>query len=206
MMTPMPNDVLTRRRALCLVGGSLMLPALSLPAYALSEPVATVLVDRLVADINSIIASGKSEQAMFTEFERIFARYADVPIIARYALGVEARRASPAQMRAFTTAFARYISVKYGKRFREFIGGRIEVQGARTVSSGVEVRTLARLRGKTPFDVTFLVSDKSGKPLFFNMFIEGINMLLTERTEIGAMLDRRRGNIDQMITDLKTAG
>ncbi|MBL4767352.1 MAG: ABC transporter substrate-binding protein, partial [Rhodobacteraceae bacterium] len=50
---------------------------------------------------------------------------------------------------------------------------------------------------------TFLVSDKSGKEKFFNMFIEGVNLLLTERTEIGAMLDRRKGNIDQMTADLK---
>lgn len=181
------------------------MPAMTLPAHALSEGSATQLVDRLVADINAVIASGKSESAMYGDFERIFSRYADVPIIARYALGVEARRASPAQLRAFTAAFQRYISVKYGKRFREFIGGQIEVQGARTVKSGVEVKTLARLRGQAPFDVTFLVSDKSGKPLFFNMFIEGINMLLTERTEIGAMLDRRGGSIDQMIADLKAA-
>ena len=67
-------------------------------------------------------------------------------------------------------------------------------------------RTLAKLRGQAPFDVTFLVSDKAGKPLFFNMFIEGINMLLTERTEIGAMLDRRKGNLDALIEDLKAAG
>ena len=31
-------------------------------------------------------------------------------------------------------------------------------------------------------------------------------MLLTEREEIGAMLDRRKGNIDKMIADLKKAG
>jgi phospholipid transport system substrate-binding protein len=31
-------------------------------------------------------------------------------------------------------------------------------------------------------------------------------MLLTEREEIGAMLDKRKGNIDQMISDLRKAG
>ena len=31
-------------------------------------------------------------------------------------------------------------------------------------------------------------------------------MLLVERTEIGAMLDRRRGNLDKMIDDLRDAG
>ena len=47
------------------------------------------------------------------------------------------------------------------------------------------------------------MSDRSGRDLFFNMFIEGVNLLLTERTEIGAMIDRHGGDIDKMIADLK---
>lgn len=174
-------------------------------AMAMTRERAKSLVDALVADINAVIASGKSEQAMYVDFERIFARYADVPTIASYAMGVDARRATPKQMREFTTVFQRYISVKYGRRFREFIGGQIEVKEARAVKSFYEVKSLAILRGQAPFEVTFLVSDRSGKDLFFNLFIEGINMLLTERTEIGAMLDRRGGNIDAMIADLRAA-
>jgi phospholipid transport system substrate-binding protein len=176
------------------------------PAFATTEASAKKLVDALVAEINKVIASGKSETAMYGDFERIFTRYSDVPTIARYALGADARSASAAQMREFTKNFTRYISVKYGKRFREFIGGRIEVQAARAVKSFFEVKTIAHLKGEAPFEVTFLVSDKSGKDLFFNMFIEGVNMLLTERTEIGAMLDRRKGDLNKMIEDLKTAG
>jgi phospholipid transport system substrate-binding protein len=172
------------------------------PALALSEAGARQLVDRLVADINRVISSGKAEQAMLRDFEGIFARYADVPTIARYTLGVEARRATPAQMRSYTTAFQRYVSLKYGRRFREFIGGRIEVNEARAVKSFIEVKTTAHLRGEAPFDVTFLISDRSGSDKFFNMFIEGVNMLLTERAEIGAMLDRRRGDIDALIAEL----
>ena len=37
---------------------------------------------------------------------------------------------------------------------------------------------------------------------FFNLYIEGINMLLSERAEIGAMLDARGGNLDALIRDL----
>lgn len=109
-------------------------------------------------------------------------------------------------MKAFTSAFSGYLSRKYGKRFREFIGGRLEVEKARAVKSFFEVKTIAYLKGSAPFEVTFLVSDKSGRDLFFNMYIEGVNVLATERTEIGAMLDQRRGNLDLLIQDLKKAG
>ena len=201
--TPMTNRP-TRRGVLGWIGGGIAaVPFLPTPALALSADQARRLVDRLVADINAVINSGKSESAMYRDFERIFARYADVPTIARYTLGPDARRATPAQLRAFTDVFQRYISVKYGKRFREFIGGRIEVQSAQPVKSFIEVKSVAHLRGEAPFDVTFLVSDRSGSDKFFNLFIEGVNMLLTERTEIGAMLDRRGGDIDRMIADLR---
>ncbi|NDA30586.1 MAG: ABC transporter substrate-binding protein, partial [Alphaproteobacteria bacterium] len=56
-----------------------------------------------------------------------------------------------------------------------------------------------------PFTVSFLVSNRSGKLLFFNMFIEGINMLLSERTEIGAMLDKRRGDVEKVMKDLQNS-
>ena len=80
------------------------------------------------------------------------------------------------------------------------------MNGSKPVNQYFEISTTARLQGETPFEVLFLVSDKSGQLLFFNMYIEGINMLLSERTEIGAILDKNRGDIDAMITDLARAG
>ncbi len=192
-----------------LVFGALALGAASLlprAAAALTTDQARTLVNGLVGELNGIINSGRSEQQMFGDFERLFTRYADVNIIARSALGVTSRSASASQMRAFTEAFRGYLSRKYGKRFREFIGGRLEVNAARKVKSFYEVKTTAFLSGSAPFDVTFLVSDKSGRDLFFNMYIEGINMLATEQTEVGAMLDRRKGNLDALIQDLRKAG
>ncbi len=195
------------RRAVMLgMASSIALLPLAGPALALSDAQATTHVKKLVAAINKVIASGKSESQMIKEFEKIFVKYSDVKYLASYALGVEGRRASSSQKKAFAKAFQGYIARKYGKRFREFIGGRLEVLSTKTVKSHVEVKSVAYLKGQSPFDVTFFVSDKRGKPLFYNMYIEGINMLLTERTEIGAMLDKRRGNIDQLIKDLKRAG
>lgn len=172
-------------------------------AFALTEARAEKLINGLVADINKVISSGKSESGMITDFERIFARYSDTSYISAYAMGVDGRRATSGQKRAFSTAFQSYVASKYGSRFREFIGGQLEVQGVRKVKNWYEVSTTAKLRGQSPFEVTFQVSDRSGKDLFFNMFIEGVNLLLTERTEIGAMIDRNGGNIDKMIADLK---
>ena len=171
--------------------------------WAANAKDAEVLVTKLVADINAVISSGNSEPVMVKQFEKIFKSYADVPTIARYALGNDARALSKSQMERFTKVYSVYVSHKYGRRFREFIGGKIVVQKSRPIKSFFEVETLAHLKGWEPFTVSFLVSNRSGKLLFFNMFIEGINMLLSERTEIGAMLDKRRGNINKVMEDLQ---
>ncbi|WP_170346728.1 MlaC/ttg2D family ABC transporter substrate-binding protein [Ruegeria atlantica] len=199
----MLNNELNRRN---FVAAGLALVVLPKSAFAQTEASAKALVNSVVNDINRVIDSGKSENAMLRDFEKIFVQYADVPIMARYALGADARTATPSQLKQFTKAFQGYISRKYGRRFREFIGGEVNVRNARKIKAGYEVRTMVKLRGSAPFDVTFLVSDKSGREKFYNMFIEGVNLLLTERTEIGAMLDARKGNLNQLIKDLKKTG
>jgi len=205
MSTPMQTSFSRRKFGLLASAGAVWAGSVG-RAFSLNSAQARSLIDAMVVDIYRIIESGKSANAMYGDFEKFFNKYGDVPIIARQVLGVDARSASPAQLAAFTKAFSGYLSRKYGRRFREFIGGRIEVDSARAVKSFFEVKTTAYLQGQAPFNVTFLVSDKSGRDKFFNMYIEGINVTLTEKSEIGAMLDRRGGNLDKMIADLKQAG
>lgn len=199
--------VAVTRRAFVLCSGAALAGAAMLPqaASALDLNSARALIDRAIAEVNSVINSGKAEAAMYKDFEKIFARYADVPTIARSALGVAARSASASQMSAFTKAYQAYIGRKYGERFREFIGGRIEVVDARPLKSYFEVISVAHLKGEAPFDLRWHVSNKSGKDLFFNIIIEGVNMLASERQEIGAMLDRRKGDINALIGDLNAS-
>ena len=197
----------TTRRPL-LLGLAALPAAVLLPgaAAALTVGQARDLVDRVVGEINGVINSGRPVNAMIAEFERIFARYADLPVIARSVLGPAARTASAADLAAYTEAFRGYMARKYGKRFREFAGAQIEVTGAQAVRTYFEVVSVARLRGQSPFEVRWQVSDRSGRDLFFNLIIEGVNMLAVERQEIGAMLDRRRGNLAAMTEDLRRAG
>ena len=197
---------LTRRGAIGLGLAGAAALAIPAPSFAMTDDDARVLIDKAIADVNGAIESGKTGPALYAVFEQIFTKYADVPTIARSALGTASRQATPAQMFQFTTAFRGYVARKYGSRFREFIGAKFEVQDAEPVKSFYEVTTTAFLRGRNPFNVVWQVSDKSGRPLFFNIIIEGVNMLAAERTEIGAMLDQQQGDIDGLIRSVQAAG
>ena len=197
--------LMTRRTFGATLAAGAVAATVARPAAALDLASAKDLIDRAIGEVNSVINSGKSETAMYGSFERIFAKYADVSAIARSALGPAARSASAGQMKAFTAAYQGYISRKYGRRFREFIGGKIEVVDAKPLKSYFEVISIARLQGESPFDLRWHVSNKSGRDLFFNIIIEGVNMLASEREEVGAMLKQQKGDIDALIAALKSA-
>ncbi|WP_232617786.1 phospholipid-binding protein MlaC [Pseudooceanicola antarcticus] len=202
----MPNR-LSRRAVLAGLGGlaaTLMLPVPQ--ARAISASAATALVDKVVKEINQVINSGRPEAQMIAQFETMLRRYADVPTIARSCLGPAAREVSSAQLAAYTDAFAGYVARKYGKRFREFLGSEIRVTGAKPYKDRYIVQTVFELRGQAPFDVDFLVTDRSGAMLFYEMVIEGVSMLATERAEIGAMLDAQRGDVSKLTAALRRAG
>lgn len=193
----------SRRGVSLALAASLTVGAWHTSAAAFDVSTARTLVDKVVAEINAIIDSGDSEPKMLADFESIFVRYADVPIIARSALGIAAKSGSSAQLNAFTRVFQGYISRKYGRRFREFIGGRIEVTDAQPLKSYFEVVSIAILKDAQPFDLRWHVSSKSGQDRFFNLVIEGVNLLTVERVEIGALLDKNKGNLDALIENLK---
>lgn len=186
--------MLSRRQMIVFTASSLV----PMRAAALSMETSQAMVTSLVAEVNAVIASGKSEAAMISDFAGLFDKYSDVPTIARYCLGADARAASAAQMRTYTAAFRHYIASKYGRRFQEFVGGEITVEGAEAVKSWIEVETTVKLRGRSPLRMDFHVSDRSGSHKFFNFIIEGVNMLLTERAEIGAILDSEGRSMDAL--------
>ncbi len=184
-------------------GALLVAPLAPSVGYALTDAEARALVGQVMDDIRALVESGRSEAELFVEFERIFDRYGDVPTIARSVLGPAARTASSGQLQAFTAAFRTYMARKYGRQFRRIAGARVEVTGAREVQRYFEVISTVYMRGEPPFEVRWHVSDRSGARRFFNMIIDGVNVLAAERQEIGTMLERRRGNLDQLIEDLR---
>lgn len=189
-------------KKLCLVS-CILFSLLSTGAVnALNTAQADKLISSLVKDINTIINSQKPPTFMYLDFKSVLTKYADTKIMSQKVLGIDWRRATIRQRQDFQKAFEHYLSRKYGKRFREFLGGEIIVTKSRKVNSVFEVVSIVQLEGQVPFEVRWLVANKDGNPKMFNLFIEGINVSSAEKTEIGAMLDKRSGSIDKLITHL----
>ncbi len=203
---PSTTDLVSRRALLGLMAAGALVATTPL-ARADAASNATSLVKKISADVSAILGSGKSEAAALKDFQSMFRTHADVDFIARSVLGAPWRQASNGQKTAFTSAFEGYLSRKYGKQFNAYRGAKIEVtKTSDQGKKGVVVSSLFSTGKSAPIDVSWHVSDRSGKSLMINLYIEGVSMLSTERSEVQAILSKNRGDLDKLIADLNTRG
>jgi len=133
------------------------------PLFAFSSNQAENLVDGLATDFNQIINAGKEGEPLYRDFEKLFKRYADLPIVARSALGVSYRSATNAQRRKFEKAFTSYVARKYGKQFKEFVGGDVSVTGSSKTKRGYAVNSQVMLQNSSPFEIVWQVVSKKAQ-------------------------------------------
>jgi phospholipid transport system substrate-binding protein len=174
------------------------------PIFAFKKSDAEKLIKNLTNDVLGAVNEQKSEDIMFSRFEEIFSKYADVPLIARKALGPTWRGASKAQRSAYVTAFRGYMARYYGKRFEEFLGSEIIVSNSRKTSGGFLVGSKIVLKDGSSYQAQWHVIDARGKYLMYNLFLEGVSVLSDVRVQIGSMLDKRAGSIDRLIEHLNS--
>jgi len=174
------------------------------PVFALRKSDAEKLIKNLTNDVLVAVNEQKSEDIMFSRFEEIFSKYADVPLIARKALGPTWRGASKAQRSAYVSAFRGYMARYYGKRFEEFLGSEIIVSNSRKTSGGFLVGSNIILKDGSSYQAQWHVIDARGKYLMYNLFLEGVSVLSDVRVQIGSMLDKRAGSIDRLIEHLNS--
>ena len=198
------NIYISRRLAIFSLAGSTAL--LGMPAFALSKAEAEELINQLSNDVLSAINAQSSRDELFEKFEKIFANYADVFLIARKALGPTWRSANKTQRSAYVSAFRGYMARYYGKQFEEFIGAKIIIDKSRKTSGGYLVDSKIIFKDGSNYLAQWHVVDARGKFLMYNLFLEGVSVLSDVRIQIGSMLDKRGGSIDELTSYLLTTG
>jgi len=197
------NKNITRRYTL----GTLLASTSFFPSsvLAFSKSDAEGLIKNLTVDVLKAVNEQKSKELMFSKFEIIFSEYADVPLIARKALGPKWRIISQTQKTAYVSAFRGYMARYYGKRFEEFLGSKIIISNSRKTSGGFLVNSDVIFNDGASYKAQWHVIDARGKFLMYNLFLEGVSVLSDVRVQIGSMLDKRGGSIDKLTAYLNTA-
>jgi len=175
------------------------------PAWALTEAEATAHVQAAIDEVLELVRSTTDPAVVAPKFREILERRAAMPQIAKFAAGRSWRDMSEDQQARFADAFTDFVAQTYARRFSEYSGETVRVGEVTDAGNrGLIVSSRVSQPGGQPVLVDWLVSDRPGRIVIADIVIEGVSLIVTQREEVGAMLDKRGGDVDQLIADLQT--
>lgn len=174
-----------------------------MPALALSPADASAFVQATVDEVLALVKSGASTDEKAAKLRQIFDARAAMAQIAKFAAGRAWRDMSDDQQSRYSDAFAGFLSRVYARRFQEYSGEEVAVgPGADAGKKGVYVKSQVSQASGQPVQVDWLVTDRPGRTVIADIVIEGVSLVVTQREEIGAMLESRGGDFEKLIADL----
>lgn len=195
------NEPRPSRRNILLLSTAAVL--LGTPSFAISTSSADAFVIKAIAEIEKLVNTGKSGNALYADVSRFFKRYCDVRSIARAVIGAPWRGMSSAKRKEYTSAFEKYVVRKYGSRLQKLRGGKGQIVRTRDQgASGVLIDVNFVWAGSNPRKVQFLISDGGGAPKVLDLKIIGISLLSAERIFVRQALTHSNNNIDKLIAKL----
>ena len=135
-----------------------------------------------------------------TRFRQLFQADFDGPGIARFVLGRYWRSASEEEQQEYLKLFENYVVFVYGTRLSNFNGEAFKVRGSRTDESGTIVSTdIISPGGEPPIKIDWRLIADNGAFKINDVVIEGISMMVTQRSEFASVIQRHGGKVGGLL-------
>lgn len=135
-----------------------------------------------------------------TRFRQLFRTDFDGPGIARFVLGRYWRSASEEQQSEYLKLFEDYVVLVYGTRLSNFGGETFRVRGTRSDENGTIVSTdILSPSGDPPIKVDWRLVTDNGTFKVNDVVIEGISMMVTQRSEFASVIQRHGGQVGGLL-------
>ena len=147
-----------------------------------------------------ILSKKLPQTERLARFRELFETDFDGPGIARFVLGRYWRSASPQEQQEFLKLFDDYVVFVYGTRLANFNGESFKVRGSRTEESGVIVSTdVISPGGEAPIKIDWRLVTDNGAFKINDIIIEGISMMVTQRSEFASVIQRHGGQVSGLL-------
>jgi phospholipid transport system substrate-binding protein len=132
-------------------------------------------------------------------FRQLFQADFDGPGIARFVLGRYWRSASEEEQQEYLKLFEDYVVFVYGTRLSSFSGETLKVRGTRTDGNGTIVSSDIISPGDAPIKVDWRLVTEDGAFKINDVIIEGISMMVTQRSEFASVIQRHGGQMGGLL-------
>ena len=203
-----------RRRQLILAGLALsggLVPVLGPGGMARAAPAATAeeVVRRLVDQVWRTLAESGIENVDSESLLAVLDEGADLTLLGRLVLGRYWREANARQRSEYLRLFRHYIFQTFVQRLRQYTGPdldygpeRFQIIASRRVDErDILVQSRVDPPSGQPLRVDWRLREGAGEPVIIDLIVEGISLLVTQRSEFAAVLER--GGIEGLLSELR---
>jgi phospholipid transport system substrate-binding protein len=200
-----------RRRLLTTAATLLALPLVARrPQAALSGAAAEGVVRRLVDQIWAMLGEGGLDEAEWRRLLPLLEAQTDLDLLARLTLGRHWRAATPAQLDEYRALYRRFLLHTLAGRLRQVGDGaqgspdeRFQILASHPVGErDIIVQTRVLPKNRPPLRVDWRLRDRPAEPVIIDLIVEGISLLVTQRSEFAAVLER--AGMDGLLSELRT--
>jgi len=178
------------------------------PAHNASAGVqdASSYVEKLGTQAVAVISNKKlSKPQKQKALEKIFADNVDIAWVGKFVMGRFWRTATDDQKKRYLKEYQSFILTHYASRFAEYSSGTFSVIGKK--DDGENEYTISMSMKATdekaePVFVDYRVRKEGAGFKVFDVIVEGVSMITTQRSEFGALLSDK--GIDYLIEQLAT--
>ncbi|MFW0777688.1 MAG: MlaC/ttg2D family ABC transporter substrate-binding protein [Rickettsiales bacterium] len=172
-------------------------------ANATSAESAGKYVESLGNKAVGIISSEKlSKDSKQKKLEKIFSSNVDIPWVGRFVMGRYWRKATDKQKKDYLKAYEDFVVSHYAARFAEYSGGKFNITETRDAGDDEYTVSMEMLNddNSEPVYVDYKVRNEKGRFKVFDVIVEGVSMITTQRSEFSAVIGNK--GIDTLIDKL----
>jgi phospholipid transport system substrate-binding protein len=174
-------------------------------AQAAGSDEATKYIEGVAKQALAAISHPKNNKAQKqAALDRLFKNSVDIPWVGRFVLGQFWRKATDDQKTRYLREYEKFLITHYTSRFADYSSGTFTMTG--TQDDGENEYTVSmELKGDKKNDppvlVDYRVRRDGGSFKIFDVIVEGVSLITTQRSEFGAVVNQH--DVEYLITQLK---
>ena len=165
-----------------------------------AEQFITSLADDAISSLTGKTLTEKERQQ---KFRKLLNSYFDISGIGKWALGRYWRKTSESERLEYLVLFENLIVTTYANRFNKYTKEKLIVKGSSSRGKFVLVKSQINGGKEKPIRIEWRVTSPNGSYKIFDIVIEGVSMIRTQRSEFSSVIRRNGGKVSGLLAELR---
>jgi len=153
--------------------------------------------------ISSLTSKTLTEKERQKQFRVLLNSYFDINGIGKWALGRYWRKTSKSERSEYLVLFENLIVSTYANRFSQYTKEKLTVKGSSSRGKFALVKSQINGGKEKPIRIEWRVTFPDGNYKIFDIVVEGVSMVRTQRSEFSSVIRRNGGKISVLLAALR---